>query len=36
LVLKVLYEFSVTNIPLELRYLQMGFNISRGHTTLVK
>lgn len=33
LVLKVLYEFSVTNIPLELRYLQLGFDISRGHRT---
>lgn len=33
LVLKVLYEFSVTNIPLELRYLQFGFDISRGQET---
>jgi hypothetical protein len=33
LVLKVLYEFSITNIPLELRYLQLGFDISRGQET---
>jgi hypothetical protein len=33
LVLKVMIEFTVGSYPLELRYLQLGFDDSRGHQT---
>ncbi len=31
--LKVMLVFSVTNVPLELRYVTIGFTISQGHKT---
>lgn len=33
LTLKVLLEFSPTNQPLQLRFVTLGFSISRGHST---
>ncbi len=35
-VLRVMLEFSVTTTPLQLRICQLGYDLSRGHTTLVK
>jgi hypothetical protein len=35
-VLRVMLEYSVTATPLQLRIVNMGFDISRGHTTQIK
>ncbi len=31
--MKIMLEFDVTEAPLELRFLNIGYDISKGHTT---
>ena len=31
--MKIMLEFSVSNVPLELKFVNIGYQISRGHTT---
>lgn len=31
--MKIMFEFDVSNVPLELKFVNIGYQISRGHTT---
>jgi len=31
--MKVMFEFDVSSVPLELKFVNIGYQISRGHTT---